>query len=103
MIYFIAAGVRRGPVKIGYTDNLADRLRTLQSGNPQPLYALAVIPGDVARERRLHQRFAEGRLIGEWFDADTPGLDEFLSAAIHFEGFFPEDQDSELCQTVLSA
>ena len=101
MIYFLQAGVALSPVKIGYTADIDQRRKTLQAGNAERLYIVASIPGDEQCERRLHERFANGRLLGEWFRPDTPGLQELISDAIHFEGF-AEDDASPAVQAVLS-
>lgn len=80
MIYFIRAD-HGGPVKIGYVADefgLDGRLSSLQVANADELYVHAVMPGDTAKERELHRRFAEGRIRGEWFRADTPGLRDLI-------------------------
>lgn len=65
-VYAIQAG-DNGPVKIGHSGDPLQRLAKLQTGNPEPLHLRAVIPGDKPTEDDLHQRFADARLIGEWF------------------------------------
>jgi hypothetical protein len=57
----------------------------LQVGNPEPLHISALMWGDIHTERALHARFAEGRLMGEWFRRDTPGLQELITEAIGLE------------------
>lgn len=71
-VYFIQAG-DHGPIKIGTTKdgNEEARLQTLQTGCAEDLSLVAVEPGGVDEERRLHERFAEYRLRGEWF---RPGV-----------------------------
>jgi len=76
MIYFIQQG-EHGPVKIGSTTNVLNRLMVLQIGNPDKLYLRASIKGCVATERELHKRFARLRLSGEWFKA-VDELRDFL-------------------------
>ncbi|MDF0490028.1 GIY-YIG nuclease family protein [Sphingomonas sp. H39-1-10] len=65
-IYFI--GGDEGPIKIGYSGKLFQRLRALKNSSPVPVRLLAATPGSRAAERRYHERFAEYRLHGEWFD-----------------------------------
>jgi hypothetical protein len=66
-IYFIRAG-KDGPIKIGHTTRTPEiRLGQLQTGNPHKLHVLEEIHGDGATESKLHARFAEFRLDGEWF------------------------------------
>ena len=83
MIYFIQAeDTPRGPVKIGFTEDIVQRLRLLQAGNPSTLHAIATMPGDLIRERELHKRFDAGRVRGEWFGFDTPGLTDLIEKAL---------------------
>lgn len=68
-VYFIqAVGRPDDPIKIGYSDNVEARLRAHQGSSPYPLQVLGVLRGaSTAVETRLHQRFAEHRIGGEWF------------------------------------
>lgn len=83
--YFIQA-VAGGPIKIGVTSGDPDaRAKALQVGNPHRLRVVAVI-ADATAERVLHKRFADWRLMGEWFSEDAPGLQEIVSEhAFHAE------------------
>ncbi len=58
--------VRRpdGPIKIGTTYSMGNRLRGLR--NVAPVEVLAVHTGGHVAERALHRRFASSRLDGEW-------------------------------------
>ena len=70
MIYFI----RRkdgGPVKIGTTIRLSQRLQSLCAEYGE-LKVLAVVDGSFPEERGLHHRFAHLHKVGEWFE---PGDD----------------------------
>lgn len=61
-----------GPIKIGWTasaDTLTVRLRTLQIGNPQPLAVIWTQQGSRQDEQRLHWKYRQRRLSGEWFSA----------------------------------
>lgn len=67
MIYFMRAD---SAVKIGFTrqrSSLSKRLEDLQSGNPKRITVVAMMAGDEEDEQRLHARFAQHRLTGEWF------------------------------------
>lgn len=66
MIYFIH-DPKTDQVKIGYSDNPDRRLKQFQTANGSPLVMLAVIPGLITEERRLHDQFSEYREKGEWF------------------------------------
>jgi hypothetical protein len=79
MIYFIQQG-DAGPIKIGYTQyNVASRLSTIQSGNPQPLRCIATLDGTLADEYKLHRQFSDFHIRGEWFDP-SPALLGFIQA-----------------------
>lgn len=65
-VYMVQVG-EHGPVKIGWTDNLRDRLIQLQISNYQTLTVLRVFAGGIEVERQLHDRFADQHLRGEWF------------------------------------
>ncbi len=65
-IYFVQSG-RKGPVKIGVTDNLVARINDLQVAHHSELFLLASGPGDEEKERRIHACLAEDRIRGEWF------------------------------------
>ncbi len=68
MIYFIQeTGLFRNRVKIGYTDNIKDRLAGLRSGSPSALKLTLALPGDTKTELVYHERFAKYRLRREWF------------------------------------
>lgn len=77
MIYFIQEG-EDGPIKIGSASDPQVRLGDLQVGNPTELRIVATRAGDARFERYLHRRFVLGRLRGEWFSADTPGLRDYM-------------------------
>lgn len=66
MIYFIQR-VPDGPIKIGRAVNPEARLRTLQTGNPEPLGILLTVPGGKAREAEVHAALVESHISGEWY------------------------------------
>jgi hypothetical protein len=68
-IYLIRAG-ESGPVKIGYARSVRDargRIDSLQVGHWEILRVLRLWEGDMRDERRMHMRFADLRIRGEWF------------------------------------
>jgi hypothetical protein len=90
MIYFIQAGPRRagGPIKIGFASSIGDcerRRLHLQVGNARELFLLAVMGGGYDREAELHRRFREGHIRGEWFGAETVGLQDLIRLAMQEE------------------
>lgn len=68
-VYFIEAG-KGGHIKIGVAVDVGARLKDLQSANPQTLRVIVAVPGNFKDERRLHRRFKDERLNGEWFRGD---------------------------------
>jgi len=78
-IYFIQEDSEGKPIKIGIAKNPKTRRRTLQTGNSKALTLLGRIKGTKSDETKLHQRFANTRIIrkdrskGEWFES-TPEL-----------------------------
>lgn len=61
MIYF-AQPVDGGPVKIGTTENLPQRLAGLESTYGKPMALLGTMPGGRDEERAIHDRFSHLRL-----------------------------------------
>jgi hypothetical protein len=57
-----------GPVKIGVTVNIPERLRHLQTGSHEELAVIWHSFGDAQAERRLHTMFSKFRKRYEWFD-----------------------------------
>lgn len=73
-VYFI--GTADGPVKIGLTRDVRQRLESLQTGSPVKLEILAYCEGDRWLERQYHTFFATQRLHGEWFGRGDNLLDQ---------------------------
>jgi len=68
MIYFLRNGLD-GDIKIGYTktSNILERIRALQTGNPNVIFPLGFINGNRADEKKLHKLFNKHHVVGEWF------------------------------------
>ena len=66
-IYFIQQGLD-GQIKIGYSQDPKDRLKTLQTSNPRELRLLLTLQGNEDYERKLHKQFERHKLKGEWFE-----------------------------------
>lgn len=66
-IYVVGCG--EAYVKIGFTGGEVEwRLKSVQTGSPEPLVLLASHHGrSIHDETALHRRFAEYRTSGEWF------------------------------------
>jgi hypothetical protein len=68
-VYFVEMEGSKA-IKIGFTaaDDVAQRMRQLQTGQPNKLSLLGSIAGDQDAERSLHAIFAAYRVSGEWFE-----------------------------------
>jgi hypothetical protein len=69
-IYFIQAGGRDGPIKIGRAKDPLARLADLQVANHERLRLLMTIADNGTLEITLHKRFNSLRIHGEWFRCD---------------------------------
>jgi hypothetical protein len=66
-IYFIQ-GKDTQKIKIGFSDNINNRIITLQSSSPDKLSLIGFIPGGGRiMEKELHKRFKAHCSHGEWF------------------------------------
>jgi len=91
VIYFIKE-VGGEYVKIGYTsgNTPADRIQTLQIGNPRELVLLYAEPGEQDRERLFHRIFADDRVRGEWFKL-SPTLQGYIDHTFPIAGLSDAD------------
>jgi hypothetical protein len=74
--------VRSGPfVKIGIASDISKRLSALQTGSPNRIEFLGMLPTLRPKEdeRSLHAEFKEFRKIGEWFELPEFRLKKLLS------------------------
>lgn len=80
-VYFVQAGDSNGPIKIGYSSDVAKRVASLRTGNHLPITLLVEFKhaNAPALEKRLHEMFAADRLEGEWFNP-SPDLVRFIQA-----------------------
>lgn len=72
-VYFVQ-GECGGPIKIGHSQNVAQRMKELQTGYPDILKLIGMIPGNVALETKIHQELEGYRTKGEWFKPLPPVL-----------------------------
>jgi hypothetical protein len=77
VVYFVEIGKH---IKIGFTTNLKQRLKSFLTSSPDVRLLLA-IPGDRSLERTLHDKLAECRVARELFGQEYRVL-EFIA---HFE------------------
>lgn len=66
-IYFIKPVDAEGPIKIGFTENVAKRFAAIQSCSPLPLELIGYFAGEGRHETILHRLFREQRSHLEWF------------------------------------
>lgn len=81
MIYFVRSYCKKF-IKVGTTEDLARRMRELQTSNPLPLKLLGVMPGSYKTESSLHEIFSKLRMgKSEWFKnaGDLKALQKLLS------------------------
>jgi DNA-binding transcriptional regulator YiaG len=68
-VYFVQSG-SDGPIKIGFTVNIANRLYKMKTDCPD-LRLIAMAHGTMKTEKALHKKFAAHRISGEWFSPDN--------------------------------
>lgn len=74
LVYFAQRG-HRGPIKIGKSRNVPERITYLSTGIAEKLNVLATYRGGAQTEKYLHQKLAQHRLNGEWFRPHREVLD----------------------------
>jgi len=90
-VYLIQAGDKKNsPVKIGMSNNYKSRIKTLQTGNHQPLRTLCIIKCDSrAHARRvestLHEILKTQNILGEWFKITRSNFYKSLNALANDE------------------
>ena len=91
VVYFIRAGVK-GRIKIGQTENLERRFKSLQTASSVMLKLLGCIDDpERSLEKELHLKFAEWRHHGEWFDPNAELLTFISEHAEAPHGEFSQD------------
>lgn len=96
IVYFILDPTTNN-VKIGYTtlDRMRPRLKELQIGSSSELKLLGTVWGGKSVESRLHEKFQDSWVRGEWFKW-TEELQTFITTSWDFE--LQEQLDSKLVQ-----
>lgn len=74
MTVYIIRDEGTGRVKIGMTNNVVQRLMTLQCASPSKLTLIREIDGGRRAEQWMHERFSSLRTVGEWFEFDREML-----------------------------
>lgn len=100
-VYFIRRKADAdGLVKIGFTRNVAARMRALSTAIPGGVELLAACAGDASVERRLHRDLAADRVDGEWFRPTASVMAEVAKAKA-FPGPFDDVIGPERTKTHL--
>lgn len=96
-VYFIQA-TDGGPIKIGATSHLKERLAALsRRAAGQRLRILATLKGHIPEEKKVHRRFAHLRGWGEWFE---PGEDLLQFIADYGTPWDGQDEPVARCMKV---
>lgn len=87
-IYIIQKGGGGFPIKIGFTRNIKDRIKTLETGSEHPLFLIGVLYAKnkgqaIEIEKGIHSIIAPHRMAGEWFNRESVKL-------LHKIGIIPE-------------
>lgn len=88
MDHIYVVGGNSPPYKVGYTANVHNRVRELQTASYQPLRLIATAETKRAREheKHVHYLLSGFQMTGEWFNCD---VDRILSA-FRETGLLPE-------------
>lgn len=81
-VYFMKPVGMDGPIKIGCTIDIGERLNQLARWSPFPLELVAHVEGGPRLERKLHSYFREHHSHKEWF-SPSPML---LALIAHING-----------------
>ena len=71
-IYFVKPIDQAGPIKIGITNDMKVRMQSFTRYSPVRLEMAVSVPGTLAIERSLHERFAYAHSHFEWFHPVDP-------------------------------
>lgn len=77
LIYAARSGER---IKLGFTTNLAQRLKDLNAQSAQPITLIKSCPGDLLAESLLQNIYAEYFVHGEWLELGQSLETDFLDA-----------------------
>lgn len=90
--YLYVIGPKEGPQKIGITGDVKQRLKTLQTGFPEPLFLhhYEEIEAKSIRklEKKIHTELNYKRAKGEWFNITTKEAVEYI---IYFRIRYSDD------------
>lgn len=64
---YIIGNIEKEFCKIGFSKNPSERIKSIQTGCPYEVKLLCYYKGDMITEKRLHEKYKDLRLHGEWF------------------------------------
>lgn len=100
IIYFASCGLSDDVVKIGYSDDPEKRIKQL--GLPD-VELIAIFPGDITQETKLHRRFKHLRLgNSEWFKLDHELRILITSLQRQHQIVWTEDEVKEVSNQLIS-
>lgn len=102
VVYFVGCRSKEGKhkaIKIGITNNTANRLADLQNGNHMPLDLIAWFEAGsrskaMAIEREMHYQFRHLHIRGEWFYGGK-NIAKYAAEMIHRFGLYPGRIDGD--------
>lgn len=93
IVYFVQES--GGPVKIGTTTAIRNRVSALQTSTPRTLTFLGAVSGGERVERRVHELFGAHRLSGEWF-SPHPDVLSFIVDTAEFDSIEAVEAKGEM-------
>lgn len=84
-VYIVKAGTKStSPIKIGVTDNVQNRIKQLQTGNPAEIFLVMHFECNSREhafnlEKTIHEILKGQRLFGEWFSVSKTKLMKMLN------------------------
>lgn len=104
VVYFVRRADGTGPIKIGCSAYLENRVKSLCYTTQQELVVLATAPGSFREEGRLHRQFADARVDGEWFEpnAELMAAIAFVTANNRLPPVSEEDREVAMARRYLS-
>lgn len=96
MVYFLHSNAMNA-VKIGWTENIRTRERSIRAANPEDLVLLATIEGGRSLEKELHKKFEHLRIRGEWFRCNAElmiHIDDLTGGELWQETFHLRDENA---------
>jgi len=87
-------------IKIGWSNNPQERIKSIQTGSPYKVMTMAVLPGDSEVENALHNKFKKYRTSGEWFTDPDKEIERTMLVLMDiFSSFQPNKRTKVLAKT----